>query len=53
VSLTVVEPSDGEFSVAVISHTLASTTLGNLKPGDGVNIEYDAIAKYVQRMVRG
>ena len=49
VSLTVVRPVRLEFSVAVIPHTLSATTLGSLSTGDGVNIEYDVLARYVRR----
>jgi riboflavin synthase len=52
VSLTVVEPLDDGFTVAVIPHTAAVTTLGSRRPGDLVNIEVDVIAKYVERMTR-
>lgn len=51
VSLTVVAPRDGAFSVAVIPHTFGATTLSDLKPGDLVNVEYDLIAKYVERLL--
>ena len=51
VSLTVVEPLTDGFSVALIPHTAAATTLGTKRPGDLVNIEVDVIAKYVERMV--
>jgi riboflavin synthase len=51
VSLTLVDVTDETFSVALIPHTLAHTTLGNLKPGDGVNLETDLLAKYVQRQL--
>jgi riboflavin synthase len=46
VSLTVVQPEGGRFSVAVIPHTLETTTLGGLKPGDRLNVEFDILAKY-------
>lgn len=49
VSLTVVHPIGGEFAVALIPHTLASTTLGELQSGASVNIEFDILAKYVMR----
>ena len=52
VSLTVVEPLADGFTVAVIPHTAAVTTLGTKRPGDLVNIEVDVIAKYVERMLR-
>lgn len=50
VSLTLVEVSDSEFSIALIPHTLSVTTLGSLREGDTVNIETDILAKYVQRI---
>lgn len=50
VSLTVVEPLDDGFTVAIIPHTSAVTTLGARQPGDLVNIEVDVIAKYVERL---
>ncbi len=46
VSLTVVQPGGGAFSVAVIPHTLEVTTLGDARPGDRVNVEFDVLAKY-------
>ena len=46
VSLTVVQPEGGRFSVAVIPHTLETTTLGDLKPGERLNVEFDILAKY-------
>lgn len=52
VSLTVVQPTGTEFDVWVIPHTLANTNLNTRKPGDEVNLEYDVIAKYVQRLVK-
>lgn len=51
ISLTVVDASPGGFSVALIPHTLAETTLGRLKPGDTVNIETDILGKYVQKLL--
>jgi riboflavin synthase len=50
-SLTVVDAGETEFSVALIPHTMAVTTLGTLVPGDRVNIEVDIIAKYVERLL--
>lgn len=49
VSLTVTALDGGSFGVALIPHTLSSTTLGRMKPGDKVNIETDLIGKYVRR----
>ncbi len=51
VSLTVVDAGDDEFSVAVIPHTAEVTTLGRRQPGDGVNLEVDVTAKYVERLL--
>jgi len=50
VSLTVVVPAADEFTVAVIPHTSAVTTLGSKQPGDVVNVEVDVLAKYVARL---
>lgn len=49
VSLTVVDATPTDFSVALIPHTLAHTTLGSLAVGDGVNLETDLVFKYVDR----
>lgn len=49
VSLTVVDVNDATFSVALIPHTLAATTLGSLAEGDRVNLETDLVFKYVAR----
>ena len=51
ISLTVVQPLDDGFTVAVIPHTSAVTTLGSKGPGDPVNLEVDVIAKYTERHV--
>lgn len=50
ISLTVVEPLDDGFTVAIIPHTAAVTTLGARRPGDLVNIEVDVVAKYLERL---
>lgn len=47
VSLTVVDVTAEGFSVALIPHTLAVTTLGGLAVGDPVNLETDLVGKYV------
>ncbi len=51
VSLTVVEVSADRFSVAVIPHTMAVTSLGHRRAGDRVNLEVDVIAKYAERLL--
>lgn len=51
VSLTVNEVDDAVFSVNLIPHTLAVTTLNELSAGAKVNLEIDLIARYVERML--
>jgi riboflavin synthase len=51
VSLTLVDVERERFSVALIPHTLAVTTLGRRAVGDRVNIETDLLAKYVERQL--
>ncbi len=51
VSLTVNSCTGNRFSVSIIPHTLAVTTLGQLKQGDQVNLEVDIIGKYVEKML--
>jgi riboflavin synthase len=50
VSLTVVDATRDRFSVMVIPHTREHTTLGRKKPGAPVNLEFDLIAKHVQKL---
>lgn len=52
ISLTIAELHDDGFTVALIPHTLAVTTLGELTMGDAVNLEADVIARYVERLVQ-
>lgn len=49
VSLTLVNVEAERFSVALIPHTLACTTLGFKPAGAGVNLETDLFAKYIAR----
>lgn len=51
VSLTCFDVHQNCFSVALIPHTLAVTTLGLYLVGDSVNLEVDVIAKYVERLL--
>jgi len=55
VSLTVNQVEDVagacRFSINLIPHTIAVTTLKHLKPGAKVNLEIDLIARYVERML--
>ena len=50
-SLTVARAGADRFSVAVIPHTAAVTTLGRRQVGERVNLEVDVIAKYVERIL--
>lgn len=51
VSLTVAALADDGFAVALVPHTLAATTLAELRPGQLVNLEADVLAKYVERLI--
>jgi riboflavin synthase len=51
VSLTVAGVDGDAFSVALVPHTLAVTTLGAAGAGDAVNLEVDVLAKYVERLL--
>jgi riboflavin synthase len=51
VSLTLVEVWLDGFSVMLIPHTLAVTTLGLLEPGNRVNVETDILAKHVAKLL--
>jgi len=51
ISLTVASCDDMGFTVAVVPHTLESTTLSMKQPGDRVNLEADILGKYVEKML--
>jgi riboflavin synthase len=51
VSLTVAAVNGDRFTVCLIPHTCAVTTLGALAPGARVNLEVDIMAKYVERLL--
>ena len=51
VALTVAEVHDTTFCVVLVPHTLQHTTLGSLKSGDSVNLEFDIIGKYVAKIM--
>jgi riboflavin synthase len=53
VSLTLVNVQKEHFTVQLIPHTLANTTLDMLSPGGLVNIETDILAKYAQKAFQG
>lgn len=50
VSLTVVEPTDNSFKVAIIPYTYAFTNFHQIKKGTTVNLEFDIIGKYISRI---
>jgi riboflavin synthase len=50
-SLTIAGLGAEGFAVALIPHTLEVTTLGELAPGDRVNLEADVLAKYVEKLL--
>lgn len=52
ISLTVVERAENYFTVSLVRYTVENTTMGIKKIGDKVNIEVDALAKYVERLVK-
>ena len=51
VSLTVCNPTDNTFQVAIIPYTYEFTNFHQIKPGTVVNLEFDIIGKYVSRML--
>jgi riboflavin synthase len=51
VSLTVNQVRGRRFDVNIIPHTLEVTTLGELEAGEGVNVEIDVIARYLDRLM--
>lgn len=52
VSLTVAAVEGERFSVSLVPHTAAQTSLGRLEPGDAVNLEADLIGKYVEKLLQ-
>ncbi len=51
ISLTVVNSQENAFSVAIIPYTYEHTNMQELKKGDAVNLEFDIIGKYVERLM--
>ena len=51
ISLTIAEVSTKSVVVWIIPHTKRETNIGAVKPGDLVNVEFDILAKYVERVV--
>ncbi len=52
VSLTVCNPTNDSFQVAIIPYTFEHTNFHAIKVGGVVNIEFDIIGKYISRMIQ-
>jgi riboflavin synthase len=52
ISLTVVDTKEDTFSVSIIPHTLSQTILQEKHVGDEVNLEFDMLAKYLERLLQ-
>jgi riboflavin synthase len=50
-SLTIANHTDSALTVAIIPHTLSKTIIKDLRVSDLVNLEFDMIGKYVERMI--
>ena len=50
ISLTVVNPKKDTFSVAVIEETFKRTNLQYLKANNSINVEYDIVIKYLEKL---
>lgn len=53
ISLTVVNPIGAEFDTWIVPHTLAHTNLSARKAGDAINVEFDVLARYAERLLVG
>jgi riboflavin synthase len=51
ISLTVAACAEGDFTLSIIPHTWQVTNLRHRRVGDGVNLEVDILAKYVERLL--
>lgn len=52
ISLTLFNTGNNSFSVAIIPYTYQHTNISQVKKGDKVNIEFDILGKYIQRMLQ-
>ncbi len=52
ISLTVSKCNHSDFTVSLIPHTLKITTLGTLKKGDCVNLEFDIVSKHIVKLIK-
>ena len=53
ISLTIAFTTPGTLTVSIIPHTLEKTTLGSAHVGAKVNLEFDLVGKYIEKMVQG
>jgi len=51
ISLTIFNVDQGQFTVAIIPHTYEQTNLHTKQPGDSVNIEFDVLGKYTEKLL--
>lgn len=51
-SLTVVDPVENQFSVAIIPYTFEHTIFRNMQEGDLVNLEFDVLGKYIAKYAK-
>jgi len=51
ISLTVINSKQSEFSVAIIPYTFEHTNMKYLKVGEGVNLEFDILGKYIKKIL--
>ncbi len=52
VSLTVVDSNENDFSVSIIPYTQEHTNFHGFKVGSVVNIEFDVIGKYIEKLLK-
>ncbi len=52
ISLTLFNVGDTNFTVAVIPYTYTHTNINSIKKGDWINVEFDVVGKYVQRILK-
>jgi riboflavin synthase len=52
VSLTILGLVRDAVEISIVPHTWSATAFPELSPGDGVNIEYDMIARYLKHLVQ-
>jgi riboflavin synthase len=53
VSLTILDADPAGVRLSIVPHTWAATAFPDLNPGDGVNVEYDVIARYLKHLAEG